>query len=130
MYKFTYVDNILLFLCMLFFKSTTIGFTIRYELRYLKPKHFYVKNRSKNIIKQYFYINFKSYLNPLLYYTNIVYPLIAILSLIIATINLFYSCYYLVQFINTIACTLTIFVFLLRIFFHFFHKHKKMMRYK
>jgi hypothetical protein len=113
------VDNIVLFFIMLFFKSTGLGFAIRYELHSLYPKHFYKKNLSKNVIKRYFYFGFKHDINPLLFYTNIIYPLIAILTLIIATINLIYSCYYIVLIVSTIACVLTVYVFLLRIIFYY-----------
>lgn len=75
-------------LSMLIYKSFYFGINIQDELLIKKSRSFYKKNKSKNFIVRYLYLNFKNYINRFNFYGNLLFPLFAILNIIMFLISI------------------------------------------
>jgi len=75
-------------LSMLIFKSFYFGINIQDDLIIKKGKNFYKKNKSKNFIVRYLYLNFKNFINRFNFYGNLLFPLFAILNIIMSLISI------------------------------------------
>lgn len=75
-------------LSLLFVKAVCFGVKIQDQLASIHNNKYYRRNKSKRFIVRYFYLNFKSEINPILFYCNLLLPCFSIINLVVGAVSI------------------------------------------